>query len=140
MDEIIFDNNEITTVNLTTLRRGLTFMKALAQITNPGYTEWSNVCHIIRTSLKALRQQTKMCLNASSRWENIGIYLKRSRRVISWVKIMRSMNLLGNEIPAVEQHTRSLFTQLEKLMLGTTKFAELDKIKWEEDMLTIPRI
>jgi hypothetical protein len=140
IDQIIFENSEVTTVNLVSLRRGIVFLKALAQITNPGITEWSSVINIIRTSLKELRQKTKMCLNSSSRWENIGIYLKRSRRVISWTKIMRALCLLGNEIPAIEHHTKALFIQLEKLMLGTTKFAEADKIKWEEDMLTIPRI
>ena len=140
MEPIIFENSDVTSVNLVSLRRGIVFLKALAQITNPGITEWSNIINIIRTSLKELRQKTKGCLNSSARWENIGIYLKRSRRVISWVKIMRALSLLGNEIPAIENHTKALFTQLEKLMLGTTKFAETDKLKWEEDMLTIPRI
>jgi hypothetical protein len=140
MEQVVFDNNEITSINLVTLRRGIVFLKALSQVTNPGITEWSNIISIIRTSLKELRQQTKGCLNSSARWENIGIYLKRSRRVISWVKIGRCLSLLANEIPIIEPHTKALFTQIEKLLLGTSKFAELDKTKWEEDMLTIPRI
>ena len=140
MEQVVFDNNEITSINLVTLRRGIVFLKALSQVTNPGITEWSNIISIIRTSLKELRQQTKSCLNSSARWENIGIYLKRSRRVISWVKIGRCLSLLANEIPIIEPHTKALFTQIEKLLLGTSKFAELDKTKWEEDMLTIPRI
>ena len=140
MEQIIFENNSTTSINLVALRRGLVFLKALSQVTNPGFTEWSNILNIIRMSLKELRQQTKMCINSSARWENIGIYLRRSRRVITWVKIGRCLSLLGNEIPVIEPHTKALFTSLEKLMLGTSKFAELDKTKWEEDMLTIPRI
>ena len=81
-----------------------------------------------------------MCLISSSRWDNIGKYLKRSRRVISWVKIMRAIGLLANEIPEVEPHTKALFMQMEKLMLGTTKFAIEDKTKWEEEMVKIPNI
>jgi hypothetical protein len=120
MEKIIFEDSDITSVNLVSLRRGIVFLKALAQITNPGFTEWSNIINIIGLSLKELRQKTNMGLNSSARWENIGIYLKRSRRVITWVKIMRALSLLANEIPAIEQHTRALFNQLEKLMLRTT--------------------
>jgi hypothetical protein len=140
MTEVTFAKNDVTRANIISLRRGLCFLKALAQVTNPGITEWHNVLNIIRVSLKELRLHTEQCLNSTSRWENIGIYLKRSRRVISWVKVMKNLGLLANEIPEIESHAKSLFEQLEKLMLGTTRFAAEDKIKWEEDMLTIPRI
>ena len=139
-EKIVFFENDVTNINLITLRRGLIFLKAVAHLSDPAYPEWSNIVNIIRSSLNELRLQSDMCLNSYSRWDNIGRYLKRSRRVISWYKIMRSLTLLANEIPAVEAHTKALFSQMEKLMLGTTKFAIEDKNKWEEEMVKIPRI
>jgi hypothetical protein len=59
MSKVIFVKNDITSVNMVSLRRGLVFLKALAQVTNPGITEWTNVVNIIRLSLKELRLHTK---------------------------------------------------------------------------------
>ena len=55
MQKIIFDDSDITSVNLVSLRRGLVFLKALAQITNPGFTEWSNIINIISIKQKKIK-------------------------------------------------------------------------------------
>ena len=137
--EIKGNNSESWNINLISLRRGLLLLRVLAQLNDPGNLEWISVIKIVKTSIEALNSNTNDVINSLSRWSNISQHITRSRRFITWLKVMRSLEVLTNEFPYIRDHAKKLHTQIKDLLTGQTRLAKLDNKKWDEELRRIPK-
>ena len=124
---------------LVSLRRGLLLLKTLSLLNDPRLLEWKAVLKIISDSVGILKDNTKNNMTSHTRWSNITQYLSRTRRFMSWVKIMKALNVLKNEFPVIEVQSKSVFISVKELLEGNSRLALKDNKKWDEDMRNIPK-
>ena len=133
------NNSDAWKINLISLRRGLLLLKVLAQLNDPGNLEWISVLKIIKISLESLKSNSKNEVSSTARWSNITQYATRSRRFVTWIKVMQSMNVLAGEFPYILDHARKLHIQIKELLTGQTRLAKQDQATWDEELRRIPR-
>jgi hypothetical protein len=126
-------------INLISLRRGLLLLRVLAQLNDPGNLEWISVLKIIKTSVESLKTNTKDEISSIARWANITQYASRSRRFVTWIKIMKSLNILAGEFPFILDHAKKLHAQIKELLTGQTRLAKQNQVIWDEELRRIPR-
>ena len=77
------------------LRRGLYMLRVLSNVSDPELTEWTHSLKIIIESLDIIRAKTTQTISSTTRWKNILQYISRSRRFITWIKIMKSLSYIN---------------------------------------------
>ena len=125
--------------SLISLRRGLLLLKTISFLNDPRKLEWLGVLKIIRDSVSVLKHNTRDDVTSAARWVNIVQYLTRSRRFLTWVKIMKSLNVLKNEFPEIEIQAKSVFMSIRELLQGNSRIAIRNNQKWDEDLRIIPK-
>jgi hypothetical protein len=125
--------------SLISLRRGLLLLKTISFLNDPKLLEWKSVLKIISESIDRLKNNSRSDISSSARWDNIVKYLSRSRRFISWVKIMKALNILKDEFPEIEVQSKSVFNSIKDLLEGTSRLAIKNSKTWDEDMREIPK-
>ena len=136
----IMGNNSIIWKNaLISLRRGLLLLKTISFLNDPRLLEWKAVLKVISDSIFILKQNTKGDMTSHTRWANINQYLSRSRRFISWIKIMKALNILKDEFPIIEVQSKSVFMTIKELLEGNSRLALKDTKKWDEELREIPK-
>jgi hypothetical protein len=123
---------------LISLRRGLLLLKTISFLNDPRILEWKSVLKVISDSVLNLKQNTKCDMTSHTRWSNIIQYLSRSRRFISWVKIMKALNVLKNEFPVISVQSKSVFDSIKELLEGNSRLALRNAKKWDEEMRELP--
>jgi hypothetical protein len=127
-------------INLISLRRGLLLLKMLAQLNDPGNLEWISVLKIVKTAVESLRANSiEKDVSSCARWGNISQYATRSRRFITWIKVMKSLNILAGEFPDTLEHARKLHVQIRELLTGKTRLAIQNQTMWDEELRKIPK-
>ena len=124
--------------SLISLRRGLLLLKTISFLNDPLLLEWKAVLKVITDSVSILKSNTKSDMTSHTRWSNISQYLSRTRRFVSWVKIMKALNILKDEFPIIEVQSKSVFMSVKELLEGNSRLALKDNKKWDEDMRLIP--
>jgi hypothetical protein len=137
--KIIGDNSEDWKIAISAIRRSLLLLRTLGNLSDLGTIEWVPVLKMIKYSLEILKGHTNETIASYSHWENITQYVKRSRRFISWVKISKSLSLLANEFPELEQTIAPVYDKASQLLRGETRLALLNPITWEQEMKSIPK-
>jgi hypothetical protein len=120
------------------MRRGLALIRVMAHLNDPELSEWTHSIKVVSESLNNLSPLTKTPIQSSARWRHILQFISRSRRFVTWIKIMRQLPLLGNEFPGLRKEAKLLFDQIKLLMVGKSNIAKKDLKKWDEDMRKIP--
>jgi hypothetical protein len=133
------NNSKSWEINLISLRRGLLLLRVLAQLNDPGNLEWISVLKIIKTAVESLKCSTTNQISSISRWANITQYATRSRRFVTWIKVMKSLNILAGEFPFILDHAKKLHDQIKALLTGQTRLAKLNQITWDEELRKIPK-
>jgi hypothetical protein len=123
---------------LISLRRGLLLLKTISFLNDPRLLEWKAVLKVILESVTILKQNTKCDMTSHTRWANITQYLSRSRRFISWINVMKALNILKNEFPVIEVQAKSVFTSVKELLEGSSRLAIRNTQKWDEELREIP--
>ena len=80
---------------LNTLRRGLILIRVLSNLNDPEITEWVHAIKVVTDTLDKIRTRTSVMIHSIDRWKNILCYITRSRRFVTWHKIMRHLGLLS---------------------------------------------
>ena len=124
---------------LISLRRGLLLLKTISFLNDPRLLEWKAVLKVISDSVSILKQNTTADMTSHTRWSNIHQYLSRSRRFVSWVKIMKALNILKNELPVIEVQSKSVFNSVKELLEGNSRLALKDPQKWDVELRDIPK-
>jgi hypothetical protein len=138
-EPIIGNNSKTWEINLISLRRGLLLLKVLAQLNDPGNLEWISVLRIVKISIESLKSNSKGEVSSTARWANITQYATRSRRFVTWLKIMKSLNVLAGEFPYILDHAKKLHIQIKELLTGQTRLAKQNQVIWDEELRRIPR-
>lgn len=123
---------------LISLRRGLLLLKTVSFLNDPRLLEWKAVLKVISDSIYILKQNTKCDMTSHTRWANINQYLSRSRRFITWIKIMKALNILKDEFPIIAVQSKSVFMSIKELLEGNSRLALKDPKKWDEELREIP--
>ena len=127
-------------INLISLRRGLLLLKMLAQLNDPGNLEWISVLKIVKVAVESLKANSvEKDVSSCARWGNISQYATRSRRFVTWIKVMKSLNILAGEFPDTVEHARKLHVQIKELLTGQTRLAIQNQTIWDEELRKIPR-
>ena len=135
----IAGNNSLAWENaLISLRRGLLLLKTISFLNDPRILEWKSVLKVISDSVLNLKQNTNGDMTSHTRWANIIQYLSRSRRFISWVKIMKALNILKDEFPVISVQAKSVFVTIKELLEGNSRLALRNANKWDGEMREIP--
>ena len=132
------NNSDAWNNALISLRRGLLLLKTLSLLNDPRLLEWKAVLKVISDSVTILKSNTRLDMTSQTRWANIHQYLSRSRRFISWIKIMKALNILKNEFPVVEVQSKSVFSSIKELLEGNSRLALRNTEKWDEELREIP--
>ena len=133
------NNSKSWDINLISLRRGLLLLRVLAQLNDPGNLEWISVLKIIKTSIESLKGNSRDDVSSAARWGNITQYATRSRRFVTWYKVMKSLNILSGEFPFILDHAKKLHIQIKELLTGQTRLAKQNQKIWDEELRRIPR-
>ena len=133
------NNSKSWDINLISLRRGLLLLKMLAQLNDPGNLEWISVLKIIKTAIESLSSNSKNEVSSRMRWSNITQYATRSRRFVTWFKILKSLNVLAGEFPDIIDQAGKLHAQIKELLTGQTRLAKQNQQTWDEELRRIPR-
>ena len=133
------NKSKIWDSNIISLRRGLLLLKTISFLNDPRKLEWLAVLKVIRDSLEALNQNTRDHVTSRDRWGNIVQYLTRTRRFLTWVKIMKSLNVLKNEFPEIEIQAKSVFLSIKELLEGNSRLAIRNNQNWDEELRIIPK-
>ena len=132
-------NNSIAWDNaLISLRRGLLLLKTLSFLNDPRLLEWKAVLKIIAESVNVLKENARGDMTSHTRWANIHQYLSRTRRFMSWIKIMKALNILKDEFPVIEVQSKSVFVSIKELLEGNSRLALRNSQKWDEELREIP--
>ena len=123
---------------LISLRRGLLLLKTISFLNDPRILEWKSVLKVISDSVLILKQNTKCDMTSHTRWTNITQYLSRSRRFISWIKVMKALNILKDEFPIISVQSKSVFLSIKELLEGNSRLALKNAKKWDEELREIP--
>lgn len=133
------NNSKTWEINLISLRRGLLLLRVLAQLNDPGNLEWISVLKIVKIAIESLKSNSKDDVSSMARWSNITQYATRSRRFVTWIKVMNSLNVLAGEFPYILDHAKKLHAQIKELLTGQTRLAKQNQVIWDEELRRIPR-
>jgi hypothetical protein len=139
-EPIIGNDSKAWDINLISLRRGLLLLKVLAQLNDPGNLEWISVLKIVKTAVESLRANSRgKEVSSIARWANITQYATRSRRFVTWIKVMKSLNILAGEFPYILDHAKKLHVQIKELLTGQTRLSIQNRTLWDEELRKIPK-
>jgi hypothetical protein len=139
-EAIMGNNSKAWEINLISLRRGLLLLKVLAQLNDPGNLEWISVLKIIKTAVESLKENSiGKEVSSTARWANITQYATRSRRFVTWIKVMKSLNVLTGEFPYILDHARKLHAQIKDLLTGQTRLSIQNRTLWDEELRKTPK-
>ena len=139
-EPIIGNSSKAWEINLISLRRGLLLLKVLAQLNDPGNLEWISVLKIVKTAIESLKANSKdKQVSSVERWANITQYATRSRRFVTWIKVMKSLNILASEFPYILDHAKKLHVQIKELLTGQTRLSIKNRTLWDEELRKIPK-
>ena len=125
-------------IHIHSMQRGLALIRVLANLNDVELTEWKHATKVVTDSLSNLKPLVKNEINSTERWVHIVQYMSRSRRFISWLKIMRAIPVLVDEFPMLRRESKKLFDVIKDLLVGKTPIARRNLGKWEEEMRKIP--